>query len=95
MLYDFTVHFPNANSDGLMNNWHDFGSNMKGVLSDSYNTNVNTGWPDDVEQILALLKILPAKAGRNTKSLVVPFIQAIDKLIIHSEVKFTIFVHIT
>lgn len=89
------MHFPNADSDGLTNKWPDFGSIIKSVLTESYQTNVHTGWSDDVEQVLALLKILPAKTGRNTKSLVVPFMQAVDKLIVHSEVKFTTFLHIS
>lgn len=58
---------------------------MKEVLKDSYMTSVKTGWTDDIEQVLAILKVLPAKAGKHTKS-VVPFTQAIDKFIVHCEV---------
>lgn len=49
---------------------------------------ISTGWANDVEEILALLSILAAKAGK--KSPVVPFIKVIDKLIIHSEVRWKI-----
>lgn len=88
ILYDFTVHFPNADADGLMNKWQNIGSNINNVLTEEYNTKIYTEWSAGVEQVLALLKILPAKAGRNTKSSVLPFVKAIDKLIVHYEVRF-------
>lgn len=88
ILYDFTVHYPTADPDGLMKKWQNIGLHIKKVLSEQYkNKNVNAGWSDDIEQVLALLKALPAKAGRNTRGQIVPFIQAVDKLIVHSEVK--------
>lgn len=88
ILFDFTVHYPTADPDGLMKKWQNIGSNIKKVLSEYYNTkNVNAGWSDNIEQVLALLKALPAKAGRNTRGQVLPFIKAVDKLIVHSEVK--------
>lgn len=86
ILYDFKVHFPQVDSDALMKNWPDFGSRIKEILSEHYRTTVSTGWPDNIEQALAIIKILPTKAGKHANS-VVPFVQAIDKLIVHSEVK--------
>lgn len=80
------MHFPEVDSNALIAKWPNFGSNVKEILKEHYSTTVNTGWSENIEQMLALLKILPAKAGRNAGP-VVPFVQAIDKLIVHSEVR--------
>lgn len=86
-MFDFKVHFPNADSDGFLKNWPAYGSRMEDVLKSYYGTNVYTEWPCEIEQVLSLLKVLPAKAGPKSKSPVLPFNQVIDKLIFHSEVQ--------
>lgn len=82
-----------------MKNWQHIGSNIKNVLWEQYKKkNVDAGYPENIEQVLALLRAVPAKAGRNTRGQVLPFIQAIDKLIVYSEVKIilvsVLFLHI-
>lgn len=84
--YDFAVQFSEADANGFMIEWpNKYGPDIKNMLNDCYGTKISTGWASDIEEILALLKILPAKAGK--KSPVVPFIKVIDKLIFHSEVR--------
>lgn len=79
------MQFPDSNVVGFRNNWPLYGNDIKMILNDVYDTKISTGWANDIEEILALLNILAAKAGK--KSPVVPFIKVIDKLIIHSEVR--------
>lgn len=43
-------------------------------------------WLKDVEQILVVLKLLPAKAGKFANG-VVPYNRAIEKFIVHSKVR--------
>lgn len=43
------------------------------TMAKNYNTAIGTGWPCEIEQVLVLLKILPAKAGPKSKSPVIPF----------------------
>lgn len=85
-VFDFTVQYSGAEHNGFQNNWPKYGSSIKEVLKSSYSTTITTGWCESIEQILALMKILPAKSGTKTKSSVVPFIKAIDHLILFCEV---------
>lgn len=57
-------------------------------MAQDYSTSVDglTGWPEEIEEVLSLLKLFPAKAGKRSKGKVEPFIKAIDKLITHSAV---------
>lgn len=88
ILFNFTVQYPTADSGGFMKKWPNTGSNIKKVLSERFKSkHANAGWPEQIEEVLALLSALPAKAGRNTKGQVLPFIQAVNKLLVHSDVK--------
>lgn len=83
VLHDFTIHFPKANADGLKNKWPEYGPKMKQVLLDSYNLTFVTLWNEDIEEIFALFKVLPAKGG---KSPCITFHKVIERFIFHSKV---------
>lgn len=57
MLFDFEVHFPNANSGGFLKEWPSFSSRINNLLKESYNKTISTGWSSEIEEVLALLKI--------------------------------------
>lgn len=69
-----------------MTKWPNYALSMKAILENGYDKDVCTGWSEQIEQMLALLKLLPAKTTKNPKSPVLPFSKAIEKLITHSEV---------
>lgn len=76
--------FPDVDADAMSKNWPEYGSRIKSVMKINYKTDVpKTGWPELVEQVLALIKIFPQKGGRGVK---VPFTQATERVIVHSEV---------
>lgn len=80
--FDFTVHYPDANAGDLLQKWEKLATAIKAVLA-TENVTVATGWSEEIEQFLALMKLLPAKSG---KAPVLSFIRVVDRLIIHSEV---------
>lgn len=80
--FDFTVHYPDADAEGLMQEWKKYAAAIKTVLVMD-NVSVSTGWDEEIEQFLALIKLLPAKRGTAPA---LSFIRAIDRLIIHFEV---------
>lgn len=82
VLFDFTVQFPNADANGLLQKWEQYAPTIGKVL-EMEKAVVSTGWNDDVEKFMALVKLLPAKSG---KSPVMPFIKVVERLMIHSEV---------
>lgn len=85
-MYDFIIRFPKANADVFIEKWPFYASNMKNVLLDSYKQEMGTLWSEEVEQLLVVLKLLPAKGGSKGGAGILPFIRAIDKLIVHSDV---------
>lgn len=84
-MHDFTIRFPEASADGFIKKWPFYASNMKKILNDNYNQKIRTLWSEDVEQLLVVLKLLPAKAGQKVAAGVLPFDRAIDKFIVHNK----------
>lgn len=89
-MHDFGVQFPEVDSESLFQKWPVLGSQMENVLETSYDMSVSIDWPEEIAQVLALIKLFPAKSGRYAKSTVVPFAKAIDKLIVHCPVRNTL-----
>lgn len=87
-MFDFGQQFPDADSNGFIKNWALISNEMKKVLKEYYRSDINTLWTDEVEQLLILMKILPARASQKTKKTALPFVKAIDRLIVFSEVCF-------
>lgn len=85
ILSDFKVQFPKVNADGFTANWPKYAASINEVLT-SYRVDICTEWSEDIEQMLALFKLLPAKTGKNSKSSALPFCKVIEKFIVHSEV---------
>lgn len=86
ILHDFTVRFPEANAGGFIEDWPFYAQNIKKVFYESYYQKIDTLWSDDIEELLVVLKLLPAKAGQKVASGVLPFNRAIDKFIVHTKV---------
>lgn len=68
-----------------MQKWQEYVPGIKETLIRE-NVSISTGWDDEIEQFLALMKLLPARSGARAKSHVVSFTRVIEKFIIHSEV---------
>lgn len=47
---------------------------------------IKTTWMSEIEDILVLLKMLPAK-GRSKEGKILPFIKAVEKLIVFRKVR--------
>lgn len=78
--------FPNAKSGAFLELWPQYEPHLKDILSQDYKLCVQTVWPRGIENILILLKLLPAKSvGRNAQN-VLSFNKAINKLIVFHEV---------
>lgn len=87
-MFDFTARFPMAKCDGFLTQWPIYQSIIMDILKENYNQSVNTMWSNEIEGVLALVKLLPAKAGKKAAGQILPFTKAIDKLIVHSVVNF-------
>lgn len=90
-MHDFNTQFPNVDPNALFDKWSNFGSQIQDILKTSYDLSVSTDWPEEIHQVLVLIKVFPAKSGRYVKSTVVPFTTAIDKLIVHCPVRNTLY----
>lgn len=85
VLFEFTVHYRQADANGFMQNWQTYVSGVNECLVRE-NITISTEWNEEIEQFLALMKLLPAKVGVRSKSPVVPFTKVIDHFIVHSKV---------
>lgn len=84
--YEFSLHYPETNIDDFENVWNIFSEKVIDVLRTYYNRKISTGWHIDIEKILALLRMLPAKGtGRNLQS-IKSFNETIDKLFVFRSV---------
>lgn len=87
VLLDFAQHFSDIDSNAFLDTWSAFGEKLKEVHQQSYNSNIDTEWSDDVENFLILLKLLPKSPGRKGLATRVSFQNTIRKLIVFSKVK--------
>lgn len=84
--YDFSLRFPDADVSSLMNWWQQYSSRMMCVLKSHYKQTYHSLWPDQINDLLVLLKMLPAKAkGKNLDS-IQTFKKAVTKLIVFRKV---------
>lgn len=76
------MHYPNAEANGLLTKWKEYAPAIMNVLKMD-KVIVSTGWNEEVERFIALIKLLPAKTG---KAPAIPFINVVNRLMIHTEV---------
>lgn len=74
---------------GFINSWQRFAVGLNDVIDKQYfSSKFYTNWAEDVENIIALLKLLPSsKVGRNALATRETFYNATDKLIVFCRVR--------
>lgn len=72
----------------FVNKWQQFSVGLDIVLKNQYASSMFfTNWPDDIEGILVLLKLLPAnKVGRNALAKRDTFYKASERMIVYYQV---------
>lgn len=74
------------NADGFLSKWPNVSKEVHTVLSTYHVTSFETQWCQEIEQILALIKLLPAVAtGRNMLSMEA-FAKVAEKLFVFRQV---------
>lgn len=66
--------------DAFINDWKKYEKRLRSYCNENYKTDKHTLWPDDIEDILLLLKLLPHKP--RGKRLVKSFLESISKFIV-------------
>lgn len=84
--FDFDARFPNVNSDGLLNNWITVKGRVREILEKQYKFVIKSSWPEDIEDFLALLKLMSA-TNRTTMAGIVGYNKAVEKLIVFQQVR--------
>lgn len=85
ILFDFVNRFPMCDPDVFRKSWPEKSLKLQNILLNDYPSNrFMTLWPKEIESLFILLKLLPAKNGRN--KIVDVFQKAIEKLIVFREV---------
>lgn len=81
MLWDYYEQFKEESNDVFLNDWPIYGTALR-AHCESQN---HTQWPEQIESILLLLKVLPPPKPKG-RGKVKPFLQLIDKMIVFSVV---------
>lgn len=82
---DYSVRFNEIACDNLVNNWRLYSENLREYVFEKPRYTIDTPWSDEVEIVLQLVKVFPAKARTNYPE-VLPFVKAIEKLIVFRKV---------
>lgn len=94
-MLDFSQHFSDVDSHAFLDTWSEFAEKLKKVHQQSYKSDIDTEWSDDIENFLILLKLLPLSSGRKGQLATrLSFQNAIRKLIVFSKVKNYILVYL-
>lgn len=87
MAYEFGLRFPNAKQDAFENAWNKLSVRAISVFESHFETNFGIVWSKEISQLLAILKMLPARAsGKNMSFIESSFKKAEKKLIVFREV---------
>lgn len=74
--------FPDANVKVFVDEWPNIRTNLNIILRQQYQTNIQTIWPADINDLFILLKLIPGKSNGRYALTVQSFNKAIDKLIV-------------
>lgn len=80
---EFARAFREINGNALLEKWESFKNQLRGIMVNQFNVqHFKTGWNNNIEDVLVLLKLLPSKQiGRNVISSTSTFNSAIENLI--------------
>lgn len=67
MLTDYDIRFNAESSNILIENWPIYSKILNNALTVTYGSHIYTQWPEDIQDILVLLKLLPATTKSKTK----------------------------
>lgn len=83
ILKEFELANPEINATAFIDKWTMFGPQLRDILTNHYKVQTfTTDWPKDVEDILVLLKMFPARqVGRNVIASDTTFKKSVDQLI--------------
>lgn len=85
-MFDFSVRYANIDSNAFLDSWPIYSSRLNDILKNQYASDVHTMWSADIQDLLILLKLLPARTnGRNLLS-VESFSKATEKLFVFRKV---------
>lgn len=91
LLWDYAEQFTTTSYNGFVDEWHRFGPVFREYCDISFDLSVkHTQWPDEIENILLLLKILPPAQQRGRgkgRKTVKPFLQLIQKMLVFRVVR--------
>lgn len=88
MLIDYNIRFNAETSNILIENWSMYSKILNNTLTATYGSHIYTQWPRDIQDILVLLKLLPAtnKSKKVGEAEIEVFNKAIDKLFLFRKV---------
>lgn len=77
LLADYEEQFKESNPKAFLEQWPIYELKLREICNQKYECVKHTAWPDEIENILLLLKLFPSKTG-NVES----FYKSIEKLIV-------------
>lgn len=87
ILFDFSVRYKEIDCNAFLDTWPTHSVRLNDILKDQYESSIYTMWTEDIQDLLILLKLLPAKTnGRNLLS-VESFNKATEKLFVFRKVR--------
>lgn len=80
---EFAEEYSTVNANALIEKWETYEHQLREILVINFaNVAFETGWSEDIENVLVLLKLLPSKqSGRNVIASNSTFNNAIEKLV--------------
>lgn len=86
-MFDFGGKNPDVDSMSFLNDWPKYAAKIRAICEQD-ECLFNTGWSDNIENVLLLLKLFPIKVKRNkSKPFHEPVLESIEKFIVFALVK--------
>lgn len=89
--YEFSLQYPGILHDAFETSWQIFSQRVVDILKTHYKKSIIKDWSNEIIELLALYKMLPAKVTPNNMTTVEEFAKAVDKLIVFREVRMQYF----
>lgn len=87
LLSDYEAQYADLNCNVFLEEWHNYQRKLRDYCNKKFKCKKHSAWPDEIENVLLLLKLFPSKTRGAKNAEPQSFYKSIDKLIVFNVVR--------
>lgn len=86
-IHQYMIQYINLNCNAFLEDWPRYQQKLRNHCNEKYKCRKHSAWPDEIENVLLLLKLFPSKTRGVNAAESPSFYKSIDKLVIFNVVR--------